>query len=229
MIKEIIMKYTKEILEIAVKDSHSISEVVRTLGMDRSGGSNRYIKRRILQFDIDMSHFVNCTNCAYLENKVFREKLHFEDVLVLNRVGRREAAKILRRALKESGVEEKCIFCGISDLWCGKKIRLEIDHVNGCGVDNRKENLRFICPNCHSQTDNYKNYKIVKKVKTKNKTTRKTKRPSKEILEKLIFLKPTTHIAKDFQVSDKAVEKWCKFYEIEKPGKGYWLKCENRI
>lgn len=53
---------------------------------------------------------------------------------------------------------------------------------------------------------------------------RRTIRPSKEELKKLIWTKPTTHIAKDFGVSDKAVEKWCKAYGIDKPPRGYWAK-----
>ena len=54
--------------------------------------------------------------------------------------------------------------------------------------------------------------------------TRKVERPSKEELEKLVWEKPTLQIAKDFGVSDKAVEKWCKTYGIEKPPRGYWVK-----
>ncbi len=54
--------------------------------------------------------------------------------------------------------------------------------------------------------------------------TRKVERPSKEELEKLVWEKPTAQICKDFGVSDKAVEKWCKTYGIEKPPRGYWVK-----
>ncbi|TFI51369.1 hypothetical protein BLD44_026675 [Mastigocladus laminosus UU774] len=53
---------------------------------------------------------------------------------------------------------------------------------------------------------------------------RKVERPSKEELQKLVWEKPTTQIAKDFGVSDKAVEKWCKVYGVEKPPRGYWVK-----
>ncbi|MBE8990813.1 hypothetical protein IQ275_27380 [Nostoc sp. LEGE 12450] len=53
---------------------------------------------------------------------------------------------------------------------------------------------------------------------------RKVERPSKEDLQKLVWTKPITHLAKDFGVSDKAIEKWCKAYEIEKPSRGYWAK-----
>ena len=51
--------------------------------------------------------------------------------------------------------EYKCSCCGINE-WNGKSIVLEIDHIDGNSENNRPENLRFICPNCHSQTDTYK-------------------------------------------------------------------------
>ncbi|MFB8789366.1 MAG: group I intron-associated PD-(D/E)XK endonuclease [Potamolinea sp.] len=54
--------------------------------------------------------------------------------------------------------------------------------------------------------------------------TRKVERPFKEELEKLVWEKPTAQIAKEFGVSDKAVEKWCKGYGIAKPPRGYWMK-----
>lgn len=54
--------------------------------------------------------------------------------------------------------------------------------------------------------------------------TRKVERPFKEELEKLVWEKPTAQIARELGVSDKAVEKWCKAYGIEKPPRGYWVK-----
>jgi hypothetical protein len=57
--------------------------------------------------------------------------------------------------------------------------------------------------------------------------TRKVLRPSKEELEKLLWEKPTSQIAKDFGLSDKAIEKWCKAYGIEKPPRGYWAKLQQ--
>jgi hypothetical protein len=56
-------------------------------------------------------------------------------------------------------------------------------------------------------------------------SVRKVKdRPSKEALQKLVWEKPTTQVARDFGVSDKAVEKWCRGYAIQKPPRGYWMK-----
>jgi hypothetical protein len=68
--------------------------------------------------------------------------------------------KWLRKAVKTYlNFEYKCSICFISD-WNNKPIVLEIDHINGINSDNRAENLRYVCPNCHSQTSTYKGKNI---------------------------------------------------------------------
>lgn len=56
---------------------------------------------------------------------------------------------------------------------------------------------------------------------------RKVVWPSKEELEKLVWEKPTTYIAKSLGVSDSAIVKWCKVYKIKKPPRGYWSKIKS--
>jgi 5-methylcytosine-specific restriction endonuclease McrA len=59
-------------------------------------------------------------------------------------------ARLLRAGL----LANRCNRCGIAD-WRGKAVSLELHHINGMGDDNRLENLEILCPNCHSQTDNW--------------------------------------------------------------------------
>ena len=59
-----------------------------------------------------------------------------------------------RTIIKENLLPYKCAICGNTE-WNGKTLSLELDHINGINNDNRLENLRFLCPNCHSQTTTY--------------------------------------------------------------------------
>lgn len=70
---------------------------------------------------------------------------------------------ILQKGLKVY----KCEKCQISD-WCGSKIILELDHIDGCSDNNELQNLRLLCPNCHSQTDTFRGRNINKGIETVN-------------------------------------------------------------
>ena len=66
------------------------------------------------------------------------------------------------RLIKENKMNYRCAICGNNGEWNGKPLSLQLDHINGVNNDNRIENLRFLCPNCHSQTETFsgknKNY-----------------------------------------------------------------------
>lgn len=141
-------KYTFDFLNPIVKDSESHAEVLRKLGLKPAGGSHFYVSSQIRKLGICTEHFFG--------KKINPTAKRWEDILVFNRLsGRRDSSHILRRALAQSGVEEKCAECGMLDKWNGKPIRLQIDHRDGNSVNNVPTNLRFLCPNCHSQTDNF--------------------------------------------------------------------------
>lgn len=63
-------------------------------------------------------------------------------------------ASIRRRLLEDGVFQNRCTICGIED-WRGKPLSMHIDHINGVKNDHRMENLRMLCPNCHSQTETY--------------------------------------------------------------------------
>lgn len=144
-------RYTKELLEPIVKRSQFVSDVLRELELRIDGNTHSYVSKRIRDFGIDTSHFKPAG--FYLQDGSKR-KIVSKEILVNDRLGRRERSWKLRRALLESGREYKCVCCPNTGKWNGKPILLEIDHINEDGFDNRAENLQFLCPNCHSQKTN---------------------------------------------------------------------------
>lgn len=125
--------------------------VLRYLGLHQAGGSHSHLSRRAKQFEIDTSHFLG----QYQGLGGGLNKLEWHEVLVIRpEKSQRQGAKILRRAMTESGVEYVCNQCGQLPEWNNKKLVLDVDHMNGVPWDDRRENLQFVCPNCHSQYTN---------------------------------------------------------------------------
>lgn len=84
-----------------------------------------------------------------------------EDVFVVNSTYARHNIK--KRVLQQKLIPCICQSCGIGETWNNKKLVLQLDHINGINNDNRIENLRFLCPNCHSQQETFSARNIKKK------------------------------------------------------------------
>lgn len=146
-------KWTKEVLQEAVSASTNMCEVLRRLGLENVGGHHTHISRKVKALALDTSHFTTASGAGRYHPRRTPESLLAEQT---PERARRVPGERLKRAMVALGAEERCADCGTEPVWLGEPLPLEVDHINGDWRDNRPENLRLPCPNCHSTTDSYR-------------------------------------------------------------------------
>jgi ribosomal protein S27AE len=135
--------YEKDSLELIVKNSFNIKEVLDKLNKVASQKSYEIIRNYIDEYKIDTSHFD-----SYKKNKG-RINVNTTDINSLLQIGTKIGSSHLKDKLYKAGLKErKCEKCGQGEIWNGAKMSLILDHINGISNDNRIENLRILCPNC---------------------------------------------------------------------------------
>jgi len=252
--------YKKEVVEKAVRESKTYSDVYRYLNVTINGGSYRWLKRMIKSFDLDTSHFHTRRDLMRImteKSNEVRQIDMYKDGDISN--GERISGTKLRSFMTYHKIEMKCVACDLN-RWLDKPIRLDVDHLDGNCVNNHISNLQYLCPNCHRQKTIDIKEDVVKEKKEKKKQIEKLKYSnncldcgtivdsgvvrcrdcyhlsrlkidwvSNEELTELVWKYPTSELSKMLGVSDVAISKRCKKYDISKPSRGYWAKIKSSI
>jgi uncharacterized protein YlaI len=134
---------------LIVKSSESVCDILSKLGYSKNSGSmHKLVKNKIIDNNIEYSHF------RISGNKGGQPKYSLDEILIKDSKYT-NIARLKNRLINNNLLEYICDMCGNKGIWNGKMLSLQLDHINGINNDHRISNLRFLCPNCHSQTDTY--------------------------------------------------------------------------
>lgn len=156
--RSVIWKLPLNEFKILVANSKTLTEILAYFGMRNIGHNNLTLKKRLREEGIDYSH-IPLGQGAHFKTKRFinRSKKTLEqcmqEIFITNRVGDKKIVRTYIRYYKL--IEDKCRHCSLTTEWNGKPLTLQLEHINGDSTDDRVENLCWLCPNCHSQTDTY--------------------------------------------------------------------------
>lgn len=133
----------------AIQQNTCWSDVCKSLDVTICAFNFKKLQRISRDNSVNTAHFVGHVNKGQHIAK------HTEDTALVENSSVPRGS--LRKVLIRLGLYKPfCEECNDPDVWKGKALTLEIDHINGVCTDNRINNLRWLCPNCHSQTATYR-------------------------------------------------------------------------
>lgn len=153
-----------------VAESMTYRELCSKCGLKSHGNNNKTVQRRIKIMGLTTDHFQKCYDVSNKTNIMSKEDF----VKRLTKESLITTGSLKRFILKFNLLPHKCD-CGIDKEWLGKPISLQLDHIDGDKHNNEIQNLRFICPNCHSQTKTFAGRNLRKYTNFENLNTEKYK------------------------------------------------------
>ena len=151
--------WTEQQLINAVKNSYSYRSVLNKLGLREAGGNYAQIKRYISEYKLDIKHFKGQGWNAGLRG-IGKPLISLAKILVKN--SSFQSYKLKKRLFSAKLKPQHCEECGWAKKSKDGRMPLELDHINGNSRDNRLENLRILCPNCHSLKPTHRGRNIKK-------------------------------------------------------------------
>ncbi len=152
--------YTKDEFRTAWTTSESISEVANKLDCNRSGNGFYTLRNAAIELGLNQDHMPTTRTKRSTNSR--RKRSPLSDILIENSTYS-NTDSLRKRLIREGLKTEACEICTLSE-WMEKKIPLALDHINGVRSDNRIDNLRVICYNCHGQTETFGSRNRVKKI-----------------------------------------------------------------
>lgn len=227
----VVWKLCRDEFQELVNTCNTRVEVLQKLGLNGYSGNHTTLNKRIKEDNINIEHILEYRK-TIIYKAIFASTIPLDKILVEHSTYRK-GGDIKKRLIKSGLLIDKCNECGQLPMWNSKPLVLHLDHINGVHDDNRVENLRVLCPHCHSQTETFsgrnastrKNIKCVDcgiKIGTrssrcdtcerKNRFDKKTKIawPSNEDLIDMLNHSNFTQVADKLGVSDSAIKKRLK-------------------
>lgn len=147
----------------AVKESISVAETLRAIGLQVTGSNYKTVHRTVARMGLNTDHWLGQSHLQGKSHKWTKKTPLTEIMLENSTYGSTSSLK--SRMVREGILTYECAVCGISS-WLGRPITLQLDHINGVNNDHRRENLRLLCPNCHSCTPTFAGRNILKVAKS---------------------------------------------------------------